>query len=105
MTLGNLFERTEKGNIAIIVENHNLQDVEVDMFYKKFGVMTRKEMIDFILNPKNAFELSKFGHNFEVDIKVDPDATFNADGYRYGTPSDRYESNNQHFYKHSIDCA
>ena len=40
------------------------------MFYNRFGVMTKKQMVEFILDAKNGIALSRFGHGFDrITIK------------------------------------
>lgn len=102
MTVRELLKRARKGNIQDIIENYNLQDVEVDMFYNRFGVMTKQQMIDFILDAKNGIALSRFGHGFDR-ITIKKSEQVNSDGYSYGTASDHYESNNR--YSYECNCA
>lgn len=93
MTLSTLFNHTGKGNITIILENYNLKNVGVDSFQEVFGAMTKEEIKQFILDPKNAFELSKYGHRLQRSTFLRSYSKLNADGYPYGTPSDKYELN------------
>ena len=49
-------------NLSVLVGNYNLREVDLEKFEKKFGKMSKEELALFILDPANAYELSKFGH-------------------------------------------
>lgn len=48
--------------LSILVGNYNLREVDLERFEKQFGKMSKEELANFILDPANGYELSKFGH-------------------------------------------
>ena len=53
---------TQHANLSVLLGNYFLREVDLERFEKKFGKMSQEELALFILDPANAYELSKFGH-------------------------------------------
>lgn len=60
-------ERKSNKNLNFLMTNFNLKFIPVSKFLEAFGLeRNRFQIISFIVNPKNAFELGRFGHSSDV---------------------------------------
>ncbi len=55
----------KKNNLGKFLSDNRLISVEVDDFFSKFGQMNRKELIEFLKDANNAYEISKFGYRYK----------------------------------------
>ncbi len=58
-------ERKEDRKLNGYILTYSISQVPISLFKKEFGEMTQSELIDFIKNDENGYELSKFGHRFD----------------------------------------
>lgn len=52
----------KENNIGNLLHDFSLINVETKLFFQQFGEMTKEAMIKFIQDPKNAYEIGKFGY-------------------------------------------
>lgn len=57
--------RIKKNNLWKYLYDNRLLNVEIDDFFKKFGKMTRGELINFLKDGENAYEIAKFGYRYK----------------------------------------
>lgn len=65
ITLEVYLSNQKNPNLKMILRNYNLDSVPVELFFKVFEDRVERNetsVADFIIDPKNAFELSLFGH-------------------------------------------
>lgn len=55
----------KKNNLGKFLYDNCLLNVEIDDFFAQFGKMTRIELIDFLKDGKNAYEIAKFGYRYK----------------------------------------
>ena len=65
---GNLGEE----NLGEILQNCDLRDIEVEAFFKKFGEMTKDELIEFLKDEKNAYDIFKFAYRYNRQDRIPP---------------------------------
>ncbi len=62
------------------IENYTLSKMPVEVFLKKFNLPDDKEKVaGFIMNSDNAYEISKFGYEYDANI-IDEQIVMNNDG-------------------------
>ena len=71
MTLKNFLKGyIDKNGLKHFLPDNNLENVEVEDFFKKFGKMDRDQLIRFMKDPKNAYEICKFGYRYRGNDNI-----------------------------------
>lgn len=54
----------DKNSLSDILTNNSLRNIDIELFFKEFGVMTKDQMIAFLKDPANSFAIGKFGYRY-----------------------------------------
>lgn len=59
----------KENGLSFILGDNSLRDIDIELFFQKFGQMSQEEMISFLKDSENAYAIGVFGYNHNYHNK------------------------------------